>query len=96
MTDELNLTAARGVVAGAKAAALLTRSNARDCLMVASQRCRRFVERSAYAMRRCSASGVERECSRADAELGKAARLCVEASVFTSASWKNVKGQKCV
>ena len=35
-TDEYNLTAARGVVAGgAKAAALLTRSQVRDCLMAA-------------------------------------------------------------
>ena len=36
LTDEFNLTAARGVVAGAKAAALLTRSQVRDCLIVAA------------------------------------------------------------
>jgi hypothetical protein len=46
---EYNLMAARGVVAGAKAAALLTRSNARACLIVAL---RTPFNGSAYARRR--------------------------------------------
>ncbi len=74
LTDEYALTAARGVVAGAKAAALLTRSNARDCLMmlgVAAQRCGRRFSGSAYAVRRCSASGVQRSAAATDAELSK-------------------------
>ena len=81
LTDELNLTAARGVVAGAKAAALLTRSKVRDCLMAGVAACRRFVNGSAYAVRRCSACAVQAGCRlRHDAELGKHA--CVQASVL--------------
>ena len=58
-TDEYSLTAARGVVAGgAKAAALLTRSNARACLMMAVAALRTDCQRQ----RVCGASLLSELC----------------------------------
>ena len=71
MTDEYNLKAARGVVAGAKAAALLARSNVRDCLMMAVAALRTNCQRQ----RVCGASLLSELCVQGGAGLRHDAEL---------------------
>ena len=87
LTDEYNLTAARGVVAGAKAAALLTRSNARACLMAGVA----ALQAICRTQRVCDASLLSELCVQGGATTQSFCKhACVEASVLHHASWQNL------